>query len=1255
MKHPLLFTTTNPNNEIIKKLRLLLFALIAVMNLSFSHQLQAQTTTIDPPVLNLPSGYYTSGQVLEIHHADPDAVIYYTLDGALPTTASIQYTGAVTLEVPAANEDDISLIRTNPVEADLKGFGWVPPVEQQPKAFIITAIAVKEQNSPSPAVRATYFVDIDIPSLPVISIIMDPLNLFDHHKGIYIPGIVYEQYGYGEGYFGQPNANYFRREDEYEIPSGFEFFEEGLPVIQQVAGVEIHGGTTRAMPMKSLRIIARSEYGKATLKHQVFPDQQRDNYKRLILRNGGQDFYRAGTLMRDAMLHKLGEPLKLAIQDYRPAIVYLNGHYWGIHNIRERYDSHYFERKYQIPEGQLDLLENKQVVQEGSSDHYQAMLDFIQTNPLTDPQAYATLQTMMDTDNYIDYFVFNVFVNNIDWPGHNLKLWRKKVPYQPHAAWGHDGRWRWSPYDMDFALGRSGSYEYKNNTLAFATDPDGSEWPPNLPWSTFLIRNLLDNDDFKQAFIARFADALNTILSSDHLLATISQSQQNIEAAMPDHLGRWSYPATDLNEWKTNVNILKTFAVHRPSHQTEHILEYFGLSGTFQITVDANDPAMGTIQVNQLVIDSDNPMLINSGNTLPWAGTYFNDVSFPVTALPAEGFVFTKWITTTGEELTDNPLIITSSQEVHLQAVFEPAPVAPYQDIVLHHWHFNNLPDEVFTSVAADYSFSGNATITYPGTGAGYLDMVDDGSTFNLQPEQQPGNALRVRNPSNTRHLELLVPSTGYENLQLSYAVKRTPNGAQQQALYYREQNQASWNQYGEIISVNEDYGLVTFDLSALPGANNNPELALRLEFLGTNTDEVTGNNRFDNIQLTGTPVDGTNIPPLVAETIPLQVLTENGGALVVDASGVFTDDNPMTFSAVSTRPDEVAVSVQDNLLTLTPLKSGDALVRLSASDGTNAPVTTEFRALVYPEAFAFDQPAYVFARWDAEAPERSYPPHMIFLQSDTDDPGLSQPLSFPYYIDHSDYHADDQGTIGYPYNNTGRSRINGLNDNGISLINTGRDRDLGGVLLAVNTQQQASADISFLAGTIAPNSRVYNLRLQYRVGTEGAFKDVTDDSGNIVEYPRNAMAGHTTSFQDIPLPQEAQGQPYIQLLWRYYYTGEQLDTVSGQRAEIRLDNIQLGEFPSGISEENSSGQQLTIFPNPAATKIQVQANNLEAGTLSWRIINIQGNILMEHQHHQTAPHWHHELDISHLPNGVYLLQIISRQGVISKTFIKSP
>src|SRR5438034_4584633 len=166
----------------------------------------------------------------------------------------------------------------------------------------------------------------------------------------------------------------------------------------------------------------------------------------------------------------------------------------------------------------------------------------------------------------------------------------------------------------------------------------------------------------------------------------------------------------------------------------------------------------------------------------------------------------------------------------------------------------------------------------------------------------------------------------------------------------------------------------------------------------------------------------------------------------------------------------------------------------------------------------------------------------MVFLQTATPDPGLSTGLESVWML---------------PYDRTNRSRVSGLGNAGFAFLNTShRQLDGGGYLgaavLALRTIGGHNIFLSWRGGTVAPNERVYGLRLQYRVGGTNAWRDVLDALGQPVEYVRNPIAGHSQTLGPVQLPLEANDQPYVQVRWKYYC----LTGASGPRAQLRVDDI---------------------------------------------------------------------------------------------------
>lgn len=215
------------------------------------------------------------------------------------------------------------------------------------------------------------------------------------------------------------------------------------------------------------------------------------------------------------------------------------------------------------------------------------------------------------------------------------------------------------------------------------------------------------------------------------------------------------------------------------------------------------------------------------------------------------------------------------------------------QDDLIHYWHFNNLPNDAFYEVEADFTLHGDVNISYDGTGDGYMDAVDDGSDLNTHMGQLPGTALRVRNPSDTRELIIDAPTTGYENINLSYAVKRTTNGPRLQNLYYSEDGGNSWNNHGSPYDIYEEYNLIEFNFAGFGNIDNNSDLLFKIVFEGDHTTGNQGNNRFDNLAIKGDVINQD-----VYYSKPEGMLNDlNTWGTNTDGSG----DSPTSFEADNT------------------------------------------------------------------------------------------------------------------------------------------------------------------------------------------------------------------------------------------------------------------------------------------------------------------------------------------------------------------
>lgn len=470
---------------------------------------------------------------------------------------------------------------------------------------------------------------------------------------------------------------------EWERPVHLDFFEtDGRLALEQELGIRIHGGATRVHAQNSLRLYADSEYdNEEYMVHDFFNGLERldgqgkvDEFKTLVLRNSGNDWNQ--TMLNDALMQSLAEPLgTVDTQAYRPSVVFINGKYYGIHNIRERFDEYYFETHYNMDQKDLVVLEqNGELYRGNNADtyHYRNMIKYIEENGVEGEADFEYIQTLMDTENYRDYFASQIFFANADWPHNNVRFWRKTTEdYQEDAPYGHDGRWRWLLLDTDHGFYRSdrafGEKDYplnhRHNTMDWVMgEYDGRTGTQT--WPNFLFRSLMSNQTFKYDFLNRMNDLLNSYYSTEVTHAQIDSMVKGIEDEMPSHIERWG-AIESMEEWQSFIDNKYLFAEERPEILRDFIMEEFDIEESLTVNI-ANESEMGHTRLNTIDINSELP-----GHTdeEAWSGQYFKDIPIILEAVAKEGYAFSHWEgIDSEEEITE----IKPSQDLNIQAVFTP-------------------------------------------------------------------------------------------------------------------------------------------------------------------------------------------------------------------------------------------------------------------------------------------------------------------------------------------------------------------------------------------------------------------------------------------------------------------------------------------------------------------------------------------------------------------------------------------------------
>lgn len=547
---------------------------------------------------------------------------------------------------------------------------------------------------------------------------------------------------------------------------------------------------------------------------------------------------------------------------------------------------------------------------------------------------------------------------------------------------------------------------------------------------------------------------------------------------------------------------------------------------------------------------------------------------------------------------------------------------------MMHYWNFNDesLRLPAYSISSANLSIDASLeTETLADTGADFSGM-------NSRNNDLAKSHLRVNFPVGAQ-MVFYLPSKGYQNLIFTYEARRSGFGANRHFVSYTTDAETFIPL--DTLRMLDKPQVYAVDFKGIPDVDDNPLFAVKI-IIGFDPNDLgglIGNNRLDNVSLDGEAMPGVTRPPVMVEQLSEYIeLIENQVPLSLELKKYFhhPDGHQLQYSIDNPRPDMATVEIVNNQLTISPLKRGGCNVQLTVNDGINPAIERSFYLLVYPEAAPLSEESFVFDQWSPDEPEGSFPEHMIFLQSQEDDPQPATSFMNAYSIPASEYSITDQHNIGFPYRNQSRTRINGLNDNGISFINTGRGRDLGAALLAIDARNIQDMVFSWKASTIQTHSLAYNIRLQYRTNIASDWKSWMDGDGNPVEYVRNSFDSQT--FYLMALPDDAVNKPYVQLRWLYYFTGNQLDALSGARDKLALNKI-VFSVPTSVDFVDAD-EPLRAFPNPSKNG-RFYFNKSTSGQL----LDMQGRVMAVIHDSRTISTWG-------IGPGLYLFRSIAGETI---------
>jgi hypothetical protein len=527
------------------------------------------------PVFSLAPGFYSSSHTLTLTNSTPGGVIRYSTNGDDPTTSSSVFSSG-----------SISLSSTKTVRAKVFASGYLP----------------------SPTVTNTYVINENI-KLPVFCITTDYDNLWDNNTGIYVLGPNADP--------NYPNfgANFWQ---DWRKPAAIEYYDRNKNRLFNFnAEIAIFGNYSRAKPQKSMEIILKDKLGQGSIDYPIIPDKpQLHNFDNFVLRNSGTDWN--AVHFRDALMERVLKPTHTGYLGTEPAVMYLNGQFWGVFTIHENHDHHWMEYNYGIKQDEMDYLKEDGStisVKNGSANFFWDSYNYATTQNASSSSYYNTMNDYWDLDNYKDYFIAETYYNNGDWIGdwtNNIKIWR---PLKP------GGKLRYLVYDLDFGLGYSGSYN--DNRLAQAINPAANSNSSNM------FDAMLGNPQFKREFINRYADLINTIFKPSNMIPIVDQFKDSMAYDMPEHFAKWG---SSVSSWNSRISSMESFINNRPAVVRNQIKSQFNLNKQVTLTFNVSPAGAGRIQVSTIVPTS-----------YPWTGVYFDGNPVTLTAIPNPGYTFDKF------------------------------------------------------------------------------------------------------------------------------------------------------------------------------------------------------------------------------------------------------------------------------------------------------------------------------------------------------------------------------------------------------------------------------------------------------------------------------------------------------------------------------------------------------------------------------------------------------------------------------------
>ena len=550
-------------------------------------------------------------------------------------------------------------------------------------------------GQPADTTTQTYFINENV-SMPVVAITVNHYDMFDSTAGLYATGPLNGQGQGGQGQWGgmgmgrgggnvtdnsnptcmEPceRANYW---SDKELPVHVEYFENGSNTKEKTweidAGLSIIGNWSRYKPKKSVAIKMENDlYGDKVLKYSFFKTRpEAKKMKSFNLRNNGNRFWT--DYIGDAMMTALMEGTEVDYQRSCQVVVFYDGEYFGIHDLRERLNRSFVETNYGIDSKSINMIKIKGNELEASGtngasvDEYRNVANQITSGNFAgeNNQSYEQLKQKFNMNSFAQYMLAEMYYHNGDWPTNNVRAWGGNgVPFK-FVAFDTDHGFGFSPGISGFDAQSQNMFQW---TLGSATMSGGQQGGQQGGMGGFnmggmmmggggpgpMLSKLLENPDFKRMFINNGCILLDSYLTYER----VQQTVKDMMAAIPSQeqqrdQQRW--PRNQANfHWSPDGSDLLKFAQNRSQTVRQEMAQYFGLSGEANVSISVS--GNGSVLVEGMKLPK-----------TPYQGKFFSGMEMELTAVATNGGVFTGW----SDGSSENPHKIQLNGNVNITATFK--------------------------------------------------------------------------------------------------------------------------------------------------------------------------------------------------------------------------------------------------------------------------------------------------------------------------------------------------------------------------------------------------------------------------------------------------------------------------------------------------------------------------------------------------------------------------------------------------------